>query len=305
MSVRYEDPATGTVHRAVAKYAINNEEAMKQIENEGAILCRLKEAGCTRVVEPLLCGAKRVQVRPHGFTGVVLLLEYARCSLADEAAHRRVSIFQKTKLLELAKNITSEQEYKRTVEEIEVDYDELVRLASEFVTTVQAVNAAGVLHADVKPDNALMIRQPGRQVVACDFGTAITEDSSIACSVDVGHDQKMVDVRLWRVDQLAAHTPEYEQPERLRVAPNYVGYDFDGWAAMMGVLEIVGLKPKLENLADELIRGQMSRYVGDSLKAGAPLCPDIVVRSLMEVVDRATRTCYHSRCHRASVIARL
>lgn len=115
------------------------------------------------------------------------------------------------------------------------DHAGLASLMRAVERATGAVQAAFMLHADLKPDN--MVVMPDGSVKIIDFGGAQGLESAADLSMEP---------LTWLVTGVGSYTPGYNQPlatMQARHGVGRVGLDFDRWSLLVTMLDILDMSP--------------------------------------------------------------
>lgn len=302
VAVSFSDPHSGAHRTAAAKIA-DTASAMDQLFNDAASLQALAAEGCTAAV-PLVLGDACELRLPGGKSAAAYLMERAKGSLVDECDAMLGNVAEFETMLSKR---TSEAGQACVVDCARGTWQALLDCNTAFQSNFEAINALGMLHSDVKPGNSLVM--PDGRVLACDFGTALREKDAARGTIEVAPGVE-VSAPLWSMkEQVIATTADYEQPEELRMDPAHISFSFDSWAAMLSVMEMVGLGPKELlganddlryrcALADAIRNGSIGDLVLDTLLDTYGTCPEDIASGIAQLVERsaATHHCFGRSC---------
>eukprot|EP00873_Tetraselmis_striata_P016771 jgi/Tetstr1/437035/TSEL_025795.t1 len=267
VAVSFDDPHSGARRTAAAKIA--DSSGINSLINDAESLGALAATGCNAAVPLVLGGACELSL-PGGKKGAAYLMEEAKGNLVDECEAMRSHVACCT---------------------------------AAFAANHLSINAVGMLHCDIKPDNSLIMADGS--VLACDFGSALwDEDAALWQTILV--DGVEVSTPLWSFyEQVIATTAAYEQPDELYMQPEHIGLSFDSWASIVSVLEMVGLGPMeligrnndsmyTRELVGAIRAGSIRELVADGLMRTYPTCPADIAGEIADVVERSAKAhhCY-------------
>eukprot|EP00873_Tetraselmis_striata_P018832 jgi/Tetstr1/439096/TSEL_002962.t1 len=260
----YEDPHTGRKCKAAVKFAVNNARGMAQVFNESAILRMLNDPEVLSrrghrfarkmesAVKPLFGSAEMLDIAGPRFQAAAAMMEYAESTVEEQGSYKRADLRRNVRAMEDLPpgNLI----YNYHLDQAQRFLEELVTIAHNLVHAVDNVNDVGVLHTNIRPENALVTLDCKRRVIICGFGTALTEEAGFEGGLEVKPGD-VAAIRMWHTHQLAnSKCQEYMQPEAIRVGSDVVCYDSDGWAALMVSLEILGLELDVKEMTDTLLK---------------------------------------------------
>eukprot|EP00873_Tetraselmis_striata_P020564 jgi/Tetstr1/440828/TSEL_029135.t1 len=297
VAVSFDDPHSGARRSAAAKIA--DSSGINSLINDAESLGALAATGCNAAVPLVLGGACELSL-PGGKRGAAYLMEEAKGNLVDECEAMRSHVaWYEAKL----SDPTSQLDQADIRDSARDTWEELHSCTAAFAANHLSINAVGMLHCDIKPDNSLIMADGS--VLACDFGSALwDEDAALWQTILV--DGVEVSTPLWSFyEQVIATTAAYEQPEELYMQPEHIGLSFDSWASIVSVLEMVGLGPMeligrnndskyKRELVGAIRAGSIRELVADGLARAFPTCPADIAGEIADVVERSAKAhhCY-------------
>lgn len=290
-AVHYVDPLTGDSCAAALKVA-TKECGVGPLLSEGDTMAvAANDPTCFYAVPRLPLGGAVKLCLPGGHAAAALLMDRADDNLSDACDRLRMEA-----LVEAQQAQSTSAGSEESNRGAEAPWWELLRLGTDFVSNVQALHAAGVLHGDVKPANALL--KNGR-VLTCDFGSARREADAVdlAVSSTVVTGPRSVS-KLWPISEAGPATEKYQQPASLRLDSEHIGYAADGWATMVSVMDMFGLHAYSvlgvnhadrfsEWLVDAVVCGNIGVLVQEKILELHKFCPAKVAAEAGALVEMA------------------